>query len=213
MGPTKKQNSSRAAVYHVRCSDLADGISALSWFKISFNLDVTVRTPQHVIFFHMALILVHWIFQEGLVLILANITNNAFLNKIIREKHYSANTALTTHDQRRSRFNVNPAIFYPLWSATLGLGSVGELNCNRGFPGAKEWFNSLVGNISVVTDLLLPCLIEPSLTTSARKLYKRKFLESLHVRISFSLCAALYVTSSAVSLTMSIVQRANYIEW
>lgn len=161
----------------------------------------------------MALILVHWIFKEGLVLILAIITNNAFLNKIIREK-ITLWIPLTTHDQRGSRFkyvNPNPAIFYLLWSETLGLGSVGELNCNRGFPGAKEWFNSLVGNISVVTDLLLPCLIEPSLTTSARKLYKRKFLESLHVY--FSLSAALYVTSSAVSLTMSIVQRANYVEW
>lgn len=67
--------------------------SALSWFKISFNLDVTVRTLRHVSFFHMPLILVQWIFQEGLVLTLANITNNAFLNKIIREKHYSVNTA------------------------------------------------------------------------------------------------------------------------
>ena len=41
--------------------------SALSWFKISFNLDVTVRTLRHVSFFHMPLILVQWIFQEGLV--------------------------------------------------------------------------------------------------------------------------------------------------
>lgn len=155
--------------------------SALSWFKISFNLDVTVRTLRHVIFFHMPLILVQWIFQEGLVLTLANITTNAFLNKLF-EKNITLWIPLTTHDQRRSRFKcVNPAIFYLLWSKTLGLGSVGELNCNKGFPGAKEWFNSLVGNISVVTDLLLPCLIEPYLTTSARKLYKRKFLESLHV--------------------------------